>query len=605
MIKTGSTKLVLHETLHGLHEEHGLSRGREEDFGRYRRYCTRQLRRVRKLLGLTCSTPKSLLLAPRFALEHIVIQVLIAERAWAHAAEIKMRTSQKSKTKSIGDNEEIREPNYTSQRRIRQRLLKATLCCETLSVLCVNVGDELLEHECSAYADWIKGLYLELKGDYMLAADALERARVIYVNIAKDQNVVHRQIIFQERAAACSTVVRRCKFTCSGINLPELDDKGIQSITESSDPTVDSQAAGTFVLSWCGFDIEISTAKVQQQLRTCKLGELDPKYIINMQSGGMAGLCLELRPFRISPVSPNEVQYAHKLLHLDDIVRTAHAEENSKSSQGVVHVLSTSSCIGTRDKHSLGLLEARISYEKLNLLYERCDAAVADRANAWRCTTLDFASACVSHFSQSCNKKRLSDDVFNLYEKLIEVTGEMHALIDIRQTQGEAFAEALGGRTAMLNAYRCHFLAETFGAHEEGKTFCLFHHAVYLSDYAFQEAEACEAQDLSQEMAHLSDASRTSMTRLKIARYLERKQSKDAQDQFQVALSNCPNIHVASVLAPCATLPFSITFPAMKQVDGAFCKPVLFNLAHAHLKLPLFRTRPYDGGRGLFGWFQR
>jgi hypothetical protein len=513
-----------------------------------------------------------------------------------------MRTSQKSKTKSIGDYAEVTEPNYNRQRRLRQRLLKATRCSATLRVLCGNIGDELLKHECSAYADWIKGLYLEVKRDYILAANTLERARVIYVNIAKNQNLLHRQIIFRERAGACSTVTRRCKFTSGGISLPELDDnKNIQSRTEVSDPTADSEAAGTFVLSWCGFNIEISTTKVQQQLRACKLRDLDPKYIINMQSGGIAGLCLELQPFEVSPVSPNEVQYAQKLLHLDDIIRTAHAEPR----RDVVDMFSNRSCIGTRDKLSLGLLVARVSYEKLGLLYQRCDAAVADRANVWRCNTLDFATACVSHFSQSCNKMRLSDDVFNLYDKLIEVTSEMHALIDIRQTQGEAFAEALGGRTAMLDAYRCHFLAETFGGHIERKAFCLFQHAVYLSDFAFQEAEACEARNLSQEMVHLSDASRASMSRLQIARYLERKRSRDAQDQFPVALCNCPDVHVASVLAQCATLPFSITYAAMKQVDGAFCKPVLFNLAHAHLKLPLFRTRPRDGRRGLFGWFQR
>lgn len=586
------TNLVLHETLHGFHKQHGLTRGREGDYRRYRRYCTRQLRRVRKILG-------SLHSSPRVSLEHILIQLLAAERAWAHAAEIKMRTLQKSTKLVTGaaDAEQTAIDNG-SQRRLRQRLLKASMCSETLRLLCATMDDELLKQECSAYADWLKGLYFELRGDYVLAADTLERARMTYVAISKNQNVIDWQIIFQERATTCSSVTRRCRFKSSGIKLPELDDgKLIQSGTESSDPT--TAATGTFIINWCGCNIEIITAKVQERLQACKLGEVNPKYIVDMQSGGTAGLCAEFRVFTRCRSSPDEAQYAHKLLHLDDILRMARAEDTSSPEDEVA----SRNCISGRDNQSLEPLAARVSYEKLALLYQRCDAAVLARAHAWRCAALDVAAALVSHILQLCMKTRLSDDIFYLYQKLMEITSEMCALIDTQHPQGEALAEALGGRAAMLSAYKCHFLGETFGVHIERRAFCLFNHAVYLSDRALQEAEACEALNLSQEMAHLSNASRAAMSRLKAARFLEQEQSRVAHSHFLPALINCLDIHIGSVLAQCANL--SITPAATKQHDGAFGKPVLFNLAHAHLKLPSFRTRPIDDcRRGLFGWFR-
>ncbi|EGB03739.1 hypothetical protein AURANDRAFT_67772 [Aureococcus anophagefferens] len=270
------------------------------------------------------------------------------------------------------------------------------------------------------------------------------------------------------------------------------------AVSTINNETGESTAA---ILNWCGQSLRV-TEKVQQRLLTCGME----------QQPDAKGVAL------------NETQYARKLQQLEDLSR----------SLCDVELVSPAVPKGDRiveNNKPLELMTARISYEKLDLLYQRCDSAVADRASAWRRNALEAAESLVLGGISDSKLARMPDDVLYLYENLIQVTTGMSSLAGVRDGHDEVLAEVLDARAAALRAYKCHYLAETFSVRASlaPNAFALFHHASHLADCALLEAEACEVPQMGQEMAHLSDASRASTSRLKAARVMKSNHNGDCQ----------------------------------------------------------------------------
>jgi len=247
-----------------------------------------------------------------------------------------------------------------------------------------------------------------------------------------------------------------------------------------------------------------------------------------------------------------------------------------------------------------------------HLLYQRCDAAVADRASSWRSKMLSSSAARVlgtSLHMHTMTNSQIPDDVLHLYDKLIEVTNEMITLTGLRDTRDECLSERLDARTAVLHAYRCHFLAEMFGSliDESQKAFSLLNRAMYFSGRALQETQACEAEQLSQEMEHLSGASGASVSRLKAEKHLTHKQSSHAREYIYLRLKSTLlddiTVKALTKLVPTYLNPAVVATPRPSEV---WCRPLLFDLAQTQLILPCFLIRAQKStNRGLFGWFQR
>ena len=552
------------------------------------RRCTRQLRRLRKKLTTPHSDSKLMTLGspgPKRDSYHLLIQAFLAERARAHAMESKQYLSGNIKMNVA--TEQTRK-KY-AERHLCQRLVKAAAHSNTLRALCITMGDYALARECNAYADWIDGLTLESKGDYNHAATAFERACDIYNIFAKCHGDTACLDPFQNQAIDCSKATRRCNLAGGSTHSLEISNMDKQDSCKVVNLTCGLESSGSIVVNWCGSSPEITAEEVKRRLRVC--GPLKYPRIFDVPSGGTAGLCCQnIRQPAISLSSlPNEVQYAQKMIHLEDIIRAAISEQDAK----------------TQGDFSLELLVARTTYEKLDLLYQRCDAAVIERASEWRWVTLGAIIAQVCNASlDSVINPRIPDDVIHLYDKMIEVTKEMAALTVLRDAKDETLAERLHGRNAALRAYRCYFLAETFCVHmdESHTASALLRHTIYLADHASQEAEACEVPVLSIETAHLSDAAQASLSRVKAARCLDHLHRKYARESTfsQSTLTmflGVLDIHVSDLLA--------ISSASCFQASGVPCKPILFNLGHVYLNLPSFQTKTNEKGvSGLFGWFR-
>ncbi|XP_072932120.1 signal recognition particle subunit SRP68 [Epargyreus clarus] len=170
-------------------QQHGLRHG---DYQRYRGYCSRRIRRLRKVLKipqgdrrhyrrkdvttvhLTATTAESRLLC---------VPLLQAERAWAHAMQLRQEANTEPRKKF----------------HLVSRLKKACAHAQTLLQLCEQSGvcDARTQLEASAYAAWLGGaLLLELQ-QWRPAAERLQRAQLVLDNLCaalpEDERLVYKQ----------------------------------------------------------------------------------------------------------------------------------------------------------------------------------------------------------------------------------------------------------------------------------------------------------------------------------------------------------------------------------------------------------------------------
>ncbi|KPJ02700.1 Signal recognition particle 68 kDa protein [Papilio xuthus] len=170
-------------------QQHGLRHG---DYQRYRGYCSRRLRRMRKVLKipqgdrrhyrrrdvtpahLTASSAESRLLC---------VPLLQAERAWAHAMQLRQEANTEPRKKF----------------HLVSRLKKAYAHAQTLLQLCEVSGacDARTQLEARAYAAWLGGaLLLELQ-QWRGAADSLRQAQLVLDNLCSalpdDERHVYKQ----------------------------------------------------------------------------------------------------------------------------------------------------------------------------------------------------------------------------------------------------------------------------------------------------------------------------------------------------------------------------------------------------------------------------
>ncbi|GFR24025.1 signal recognition particle subunit SRP68 [Trichonephila clavata] len=142
------------EILHIIKEaqqQHGLRHG---DYQRYRSYCSRKLRRIRKSLHFIQASKhrfqsKKLTEETLTDVRFLYIPLMMAERAWGYAMQLKQEANTEPRKKF----------------HLIARLRKASKIANDLELLCESIKcDARTKLESQAYAAWIKGsLYFELQ----------------------------------------------------------------------------------------------------------------------------------------------------------------------------------------------------------------------------------------------------------------------------------------------------------------------------------------------------------------------------------------------------------------------------------------------------------
>ncbi|XP_026750274.2 signal recognition particle subunit SRP68 isoform X2 [Galleria mellonella] len=169
-------------------QQHGLRHG---DYQRYRGYCSRRLRRLRKVLKIPQGDRRHYrrrdvttvhLTAANAENRLLGVPLLQAERAWAHAMQLRQEANTEPRKKF----------------HLIARLKKACSHAQTLLQLCESGAcDARTQLEAGAYAAWLGGaLLLELQ-QWRRAADSLQRAQLVLDNLSaalpEDERLVYKQ----------------------------------------------------------------------------------------------------------------------------------------------------------------------------------------------------------------------------------------------------------------------------------------------------------------------------------------------------------------------------------------------------------------------------
>ncbi|XP_053987144.1 signal recognition particle subunit SRP68-like [Hylaeus volcanicus] len=179
-------------------QQHGLRHG---DYQRYRGYCTRRLRRLRKVLKVPQGDRRHFKrrdIMPSMVSDDKFLQVplIMAERAWSYAMQLRQESNTEPRKKF----------------HLISRLRKAATYSLQLQELIENVNcNARTKLEAQAYVAWVHGsLHFELQL-WKKAVENLKKAQVVYGKLASALPE-SEQIIYNARVEELAPSLRYCAY---------------------------------------------------------------------------------------------------------------------------------------------------------------------------------------------------------------------------------------------------------------------------------------------------------------------------------------------------------------------------------------------------------
>lgn len=191
-------------------QKHGLRHG---DYQRYRGYCARRVKRIRKSLGYSHihkSVPKH---PAKFSQRKIVFDVVSeerylqvavfdAERDWSYAMQLKQEAGEDAHSRK----------RFHMISRLRKAVKHASNL-ESIVRIC-DRADAATKLEAQAYKAWMTGcLYFELK-QWKSALEFLKTAKTIYKKLAGVVKLPDLICLYEARCREIQPQIRYCEFNC-------------------------------------------------------------------------------------------------------------------------------------------------------------------------------------------------------------------------------------------------------------------------------------------------------------------------------------------------------------------------------------------------------
>ncbi|XP_020290208.1 signal recognition particle subunit SRP68 [Pseudomyrmex gracilis] len=185
-------------------QQHGL---RHADYQRYRGYCSRRLKRLRKALKVPQGDRRHFKrkdIIPAMVTDDKFLQVplIMAERAWSYAMQLRQESNTEPRKKF----------------HLISRLRKAALYSSQLQELIENVNcDARTRLEAEAYVAWMNGsLQFELQL-WKQAMENLQKAKVVYGNLASALPEAE-QVLYNVRVEELTPSLRYCAYNIGDIS---------------------------------------------------------------------------------------------------------------------------------------------------------------------------------------------------------------------------------------------------------------------------------------------------------------------------------------------------------------------------------------------------
>ncbi|XP_035783654.1 signal recognition particle subunit SRP68-like [Anopheles albimanus] len=412
--------------------QHGLRHG---DYQRYRGYCSRRVKRLRKTLNLpqgdrrhykkrdvTVANLEKANSDDRF----LHIPLMLAERAWSYAMQLRQES-----------NTELRKRFH-----LIQKLRKACGYALQLQSLCAsNCCDARTKLEAEAYSAWMHGsLHFELSL-WKTAAENLKKAQVIYENLAQAMPE-EEQPVYRAKVEELKPSLRYCAYNVgenASVNdllemrtgqaaglLGNLSNLVAQTKAESMDAFQQTE--------WRGRSVTVRPEKVR--LFLLSIQELD-KSIEKAKDV----------PAKIELLETVLIDCKDSIAAIKDEIK-----QDPK--------LRASATEGTTGLIGIQYLLAYMSYTRLKLTLERNLFLVAQAKQ-----TLDdpnVAGKSSAPATTAAGKKSKPQDLSRLYEIILQNVTEMQQLAGMESDTGyQAEMETL---SLSFRAFRCYYIALTLVA---------------------------------------------------------------------------------------------------------------------------------------------
>ncbi|KYN07965.1 Signal recognition particle 68 kDa protein [Cyphomyrmex costatus] len=216
-------------------QQHGLRHG---DYQRYRGYCSRRLRRLRKVLKVPQGDRRhfkrrdvtaAMISEDKF----LQVPLMMAERAWSYAMQLRQESNTEPRKKF----------------HLISRLKKAAAYSLQLQDLIENINcDARTKLEAQAYVAWMNGsLQFELQL-WKQAMENLKKAQVVYGNLASALPELE-QVIYKARVEELAPSLRYCAYNIGDTTHTREKQANIEEVTwrGKSCGTVPPRAAGLII----------------------------------------------------------------------------------------------------------------------------------------------------------------------------------------------------------------------------------------------------------------------------------------------------------------------------------------------------------------------
>ena len=236
-------------------QKHGL---RHADYQRYRGYCSRRLRRIRKAVGLIQGEKKKFNkkeVSEEILKEdkHLHIPLVTAERAWAYYMQLKFESNSDPRKKFHMIN----------------RLRKARKYAEQLESVCADSDkvDARTKLETQAYSCWLGGTLCFETSKWSDAQTLLTKAKTIFESLS--QAVGEEEgALFRQKMDEITPSLRYCSYNigdASRADLIALRGKGGQmgDLESLISQTREQQAATLQDVEWKGRKMAVKHEKVR------------------------------------------------------------------------------------------------------------------------------------------------------------------------------------------------------------------------------------------------------------------------------------------------------------------------------------------------------
>uniref|UniRef100_A0A672YTU2 Signal recognition particle subunit SRP68 n=1 Tax=Sphaeramia orbicularis TaxID=375764 RepID=A0A672YTU2_9TELE len=535
-------------------QQHGLRHG---DYQRYRGYCSRRLRRLRKTLGFKMGN-RHKFVGKKITVEmlsdsrYLLLVLMEAERAWSYAMQLKQ------------------EANTEPRKRFHllARLRKAAKHSEKLEKLCESPRvDAKTKLEAQAYTAYLTGMVEFELQEWKRAMEAFNKCKTIYEKLAS-AFTEELAVLYRQRVDEISPNIRYCAYNIGDQNAindlmqMRLTGGGGGMMAEKLEALITQartkQAATMSEVEWRGRTVPVKIDKA----RIFLLGLADNEAAIAQASNE----------------ETKEHLYETLLAECRDTIQAVREELKAEAKQR-----ERSSDSDSGKVSNMQFLHSYLTYIKLCTLVKRNES--------------------MAHTLQAKLKEPEADetkrgprpqDLIRLYDIILQSLAELSTLQGLEDDH--TFQKEVSLKTLVYKAYRCFFIAQSYVLVKK------WSEALVLYERVLKYAKEVQskAKSLNNSLKDLPDVQEL-IAEVSAEKYSLQAAAILGESSLEpTAVFNAPLCDRLETFRLDTTLvgkhPNLVQFPPDFQPIP--CKPLFFDLALNHVAFPPLDDKVEQKGKG-------